>query len=390
MLDSRTLLFAIATLELLSGLLVLTALGQRHGDRQRWIWAGSFLVQGGGVGLFVLRGYAPDWLTIPVANILLMLGSCLTIQAFARLLDRRVPPLLTLPATCLHGAVFWAAYAAGADLYERTLLAAVWLAWLQSGTAWLLLKHSQQHPAQRVIGGWYVLMSAMVWSLLLALLADVVPAESPVGRSLGRNIYQLCALGTIVASALGYLMIENELNREELVQLAQRDSLTGALNRRALEMIAATEWHRHVRYRLPLAVVMVDIDHFKTINDRYGHTTGDQVLRHFSGLLRGEIRRHEVIVRYGGEEFLILAPNTNLDGATQLAERIQREIRTTPFDRSIALTASFGVAALVPSHHSNWESLVKTADQRLYRAKAAGRDCIIAADESPAPTPLVT
>jgi len=386
MLDNRTLIFAIALLELLCGLLVLTALGERHGDRQRWVWSGSFLVQGTGVGLFVLRDHAPDWLTIPVANTLLMLGSSLTIQAFARLLGRGVPPLLSLPASCVHGIVFWAAYAAGADMLQKTLLASGWLGWLQGGTAWLLLKHSKTHPAQRVIGGWYVLMSTMIWIMLTAMVANLMPVESPLGNSPARNFYQLCALGTIMASAMGYLMIENELNRKELVQLAQRDSLTGALNRRALELIAATEWSRHVRYRLPLAILMVDIDHFKAINDRYGHATGDQVLRHFSAVLRGEIRRHEVIVRYGGEEFLILAPNTDLDGAILLAERIQRVIRAKPFDQNITLTASFGVAAQIPSPQSDWAALVKTADQRLYRAKACGRDRVVA-DESAATAP---
>lgn len=382
MLDNRTLLFAIAALELFCGLLMLTALGQRHGDRQRWIWVGSFLVQGVGVGLFVLRDQAPDWLTIPVANVLFLIGSCLTIQAFARLLDRRLPPLLSLPATGFHSLLFCLAYVAGADLYQRTLLAVVWMAVLQSGTAWLMLKDSKRHPAQRVIGGWYVLMSAMLWALLVGLISNATPVDSPVANSSARIFYNLCALGTILASALGYLMIENELNREELVQLAQRDSLTGALNRRALEMIAAAEWNRHVRYRLPLAVLMVDIDHFKTINDHYGHAVGDQVLRHFSAVVRGEIRRHEVVVRYGGEEFLILAPNTDLDGAIQLSERIQRVIRATPFDQNIALTASFGVAARVPPPDSDWTSLVRTADQRLYLAKAAGRDCIVSEDQT--------
>jgi len=385
MLDNRTLLFAVALLELLCGLFMLTALGQRHGDRQRWIWVASFLVQGVGVGLFALRDQAPDWLTIPIANALFLLGSCLTIQAFARLLERPVPPLLALPATGVYGLLFCAAYAAGADLYQRLLLAGIWMGWLQGGTAWLMLRHSQQHPTQRVIGGWYVLMAGMVWALVVGLLLNVAPVETPVGNSPGRVFYQLCALGTIVASALGYLMIENELNRAELVQLAQRDSLTGALNRRALEMIAAAEWNRHVRYRLPLAVLMVDIDHFKTINDRYGHATGDQVLRHISGVLRGEIRRHEVMVRYGGEEFLILAPNTDLEGALQLAERILRVIRNTPFEQDIMLTASLGVAAAVPPPDSDWTALVNTADQRLYRAKAAGRDCIVAGDEVPTP-----
>lgn len=379
-LDSRTLLVAIATLQILCGLMILTALGPRQVGKTRIAWAASFLLQGTGIILLALRDHAPDWLSIPVANTLFLLGSSLTLLAFADLLERRVPLLLSVRATAVYAAVFAAFYFVGGGLFGRTLFANAWIALLHSGIAWVLLQGSAHHPSQRMTGVWFCLMAGMLWLRLVVLLGGGGVLDTPVSDSIARTVYMLCALGTMLASALGYLLIENELRREELVQLARLDSLTGALNRRALEVVADTEWERHSRYRLPLAVLMVDIDHFKAINDNYGHSTGDAVLRHFSHLLRSGIRQHEVIVRYGGEEFMILAPNTDLDGAVQLAERIQRLIRTVPFDSAIVITASFGVAAQVPLPDSSWRALVETADQRLYRAKAAGRDCIVIED----------
>jgi diguanylate cyclase (GGDEF)-like protein len=383
--DNRTLLFAVAALQLLCGMMILTVLGQRHSNRQRLGWAFSFLLQGAGAGLIALRGSLPDWLTMPVANTLFLLGACLTVQAFCHLLDRRVPPLLTLRATALYALTFCIAYFAGASSQIRGVVGFFWMAYLQSCAAWIVLGRSAHHPAQRMTGGWYVLMSLMLWIQLALLIVGISTADSPAADAAGRTFFLFCALGSILASALGYVLIENELHREELAQLARLDSLTGALNRRALEMIADSEWDRHTRYRLPLAIVMVDIDHFKSINDRYGHALGDEVLRHFSHLLRAEIRQQEVIVRYGGEEFLILAPNTELVGAVQLAERIQRSMRNLAFDEHICLTASFGVAALVPTRDDRWQDLVELADRRLYMAKAAGRDCIVVDDGEAAP-----
>lgn len=162
----------------------------------------------------------------------------------------------------------------------------------------------------------------------------------------------------------------------QLMNLALFDSLTGALNRPAFYQQAEKEFARSQRYYRPLSVIMLDIDHFKQVNDRYGHQAGDQVLQIFAEACQEIIRSTDLMGRVGGEEFAILLPDTPSKAACHLAERLRQRITKYPYlagDMLIEVTASLGVAELQPSD-TNFKALLQRADEALYHAKHGGRN----------------
>ncbi len=158
----------------------------------------------------------------------------------------------------------------------------------------------------------------------------------------------------------------------ELDRLASTDKLTGAWNRRRFEEIIETEMDRLRRYGNRLSLMILDVDHFKKINDHYGHATGDQVLADLSNTIRSSLRSSDSLTRWGGEEFVILCPNTTLSIVSKLAERLRKKIATINFQQVESITVSFGVAECGPSE--TWEQWLHRADEALYLAKSGGRD----------------
>ncbi len=160
--------------------------------------------------------------------------------------------------------------------------------------------------------------------------------------------------------------------------LAHTDPLTQVLNRRALTVRLASELERARRYDSVLTLLMVDLDHFKKVNDTYGHLVGDEVLREVATLLQNEVRSVDVVARYGGEEFVAVLPETSLAGAMIFAERIREHVAATPFASSLVeplrLTASIGVSSYPSATISTVDDLFARADEALYRAKADGRN----------------
>jgi len=168
----------------------------------------------------------------------------------------------------------------------------------------------------------------------------------------------------------------------ETMELAVIDGLTGLHNRRYLDSHLQTLFDRAVARRRPLSVMITDIDHFKAINDRFGHAVGDAVLREFAGRLRRNVRGIDLACRYGGEEFVVVMPDTEAGIAEKVAERIRAGIAGAPFSAgeggaSIEVTVSVGVSSLLP-YGDTVETLMKRADIALYEAKNGGRNRVVA------------
>ncbi|SDR69674.1 diguanylate cyclase (GGDEF) domain-containing protein [Halopseudomonas xinjiangensis] len=162
----------------------------------------------------------------------------------------------------------------------------------------------------------------------------------------------------------------------QLRELALRDGLTGLLNRRHWEQCVEHEFARHMRYETPVSLVIFDIDHFKAVNDTYGHQTGDEVIREVARVTRSMARETDYAGRYGGEEFVVLLPDTDLNGARQFAERLRlaiSKLRVEHQDRPLQFTVSLGVACL-DTKMSNHAELIERADKALYRSKESGRN----------------
>jgi diguanylate cyclase (GGDEF)-like protein len=171
--------------------------------------------------------------------------------------------------------------------------------------------------------------------------------------------------------------------QEELERLAHTDELTGVPNRRHFLSVLANEVLRARRYRHPLCLAMLDLDHFKNINDRYGHAGGDAVLRHFTGFLRQQLRAVDLVGRLGGEEFALLLPETGADEALFVLRRIMDQLAQAPLDAiapGLRYTFSGGLVSLSDDDPATTEWMLGQADAAMYRAKAAGRNRIELAD----------
>ena len=184
--------------------------------------------------------------------------------------------------------------------------------------------------------------------------------------------------------------LENAVNRSRLVRSGITDVLTGLYNRRYLQHRLVDELARARREQRPVSCVMLDVDHFKPINDRWGHPAGDKVLAQIAHVIREECRDSDIPVRYGGEEFAVLLPGAAIEEALQVAERIRKAIEDSelvlPGGHGLQLTISAGVACAVPSRADNdlksrGDRLVAEADVQLYRAKAAGRNRVSGATD---------
>ena len=186
------------------------------------------------------------------------------------------------------------------------------------------------------------------------------------------NFVQLLAKETAIA-------IERSLLYEEIKNLSVTDTLTNLFNRRKMEEDLRNELERSKRYARPLSILMIDIDHFKNFNDYHGHQKGDDVLRKLASLLKANLRAIDRVYRYGGEEFIVMLPEVDKEGALACAERLRRKAEQEPFEGekesqpSGKITLSIGVATY-PFDGDTLDKLLEAADSALYRAKALGRN----------------
>lgn len=196
------------------------------------------------------------------------------------------------------------------------------------------------------------------------------------------NIAGLIGLGTILAM-LTATKFEAALRRaweheQAAANEARTDMLTGARNRRHFEEAALAEWMRCQRYGRKAALLLFDLDKFKQVNDRFGHSAGDIVLRHIAQLCRKHVRDIDTVARIGGEEFALLLPETDLEAAAGLAERLRQRIADEEIrvgKQTLQVSASFGVGALF-DETADWKQSVRRVDAALYRAKSKGRNCV--------------
>ena len=201
-------------------------------------------------------------------------------------------------------------------------------------------------------------------------------------------------LGMFAAQAA--IAIRNARLYKKIEQVSITDELTGLFNRRGFFQLGEREFERSLRFSRPLSVLMLDIDHFKRVNDTYGHPIGDQVLRALADCFRQNKRGIDVEGRYGGEEFVLLLPETFLPGASQIAERLRQSVAdlSIPVSRAngdassvnLRITVSVGVAHMLPEIPS-LDALIDRADQALYRAKDSGRNRVVVWEETEAPNP---
>ncbi|MFB9868870.1 GGDEF domain-containing protein [Vreelandella sulfidaeris] len=189
--------------------------------------------------------------------------------------------------------------------------------------------------------------------------------------------WRITAMGACQDNAITLVLTQLDVTEKmekeaQLERLATTDMLTGLVNRSHFDALLKSELNRHERYARPLSLIMLDLDYFKNINDSYGHDVGDQVLVKLAHLLKSNLRKADSCARWGGEEFMLLAPETTLDQAVRLADKIRNAIKHAVFPIEGCVTASFGVVEVHAKESG--KSVMKRADNALYQAKEKGRD----------------
>lgn len=225
--------------------------------------------------------------------------------------------------------------------------------------------------------------AAAAWYRALTAVLSSVQLSNEAAASIGLDVraalvYMVVALAvhaTLVSLVVGRLLAE-------LRHKARHDPLTGLLNRRAMEEAIGTQMQRGRRTGETHSLLMLDVDHFKSINDRLGHSVGDLVLQNVATILQAHVRKIDHVARVGGEEFLVLMPGASLDTARPAAERLREQLAAglpQLQEANVSLSASIGIAEWA-DHTEDMSRLLVRADAALYRAKAQGRNCVVASD----------
>ena len=229
--------------------------------------------------------------------------------------------------------------------------------------------HERTYPF--LMSGFSFLYASLLTTYLSELFHQPMWMVSIVGHGFEAVAYLLIVIGL-----LRWVSYDQKA-REQIYEYATTDSLTGVFNRRHFEDVLTTEVERAKRYKTPLALVTLNLDHFKKVNDAYGHGVGDEVLRGVARLVKKMIRGADTLARVGGDEFQILAPATDLGDALGFADKLRTAIEDTHFERAGFITASFGVAELDPEEDS--AGLLQRTEKALHGSKEGGRNRLVAA-----------
>jgi diguanylate cyclase (GGDEF)-like protein len=224
----------------------------------------------------------------------------------------------------------------------------------------------------------WVIIIITVSYLVYSSLANFIPRYwEQIGLpQLSRSILTL-GMVIILLICLSGLALSDKMN-----SMIIRESLTGLFNQNYVRQRLQEEYYRAKRYDHPLSLLMIDLDNFKSLNDRFGHAAGDHLLRYFGRLIRDTLRPSDIPARYGGEEFLVILPDTGRDEARTVAERLRQRISESPFkidsnQEDIRLTVSIGASAFAfPDYGQDAEEMITMADLALYQAKKAGKNSV--------------
>src|SRR3954463_1131551 len=314
---------------------------------------GGFFVFGGVLALAsLLLPHSSHVIDVGIAG----LGASACLSGLVMLLMPQImpPQLLTLVLLCGSVLISFGIYFTQSTGSVYALL-----------YVWVGFQAAYFFPPHHVIG--HVAVTGITYALALA----SVPGSDRAQR-------WLLLFGVVVVIALMAAVLRERVNRliARLADAARTDPLTGLLNRRGLQELMEVETERALRSSRPLAIVVGDLDHFKHLNDRFGHAAGDLALMRFADIATQASRRIDAVARIGGEEFALLLPDTEQHAAYLLAERLRRAVKEPSAGKTGETdlpTVSFGVASF-PTHAADAEALMHAADQALYAAKAMGRD----------------
>lgn len=333
-------------------------------------WSLSMLLASVGALLVATRGTLPDILTIPLGPSMLWLGLYVAYLGTQRFFGEtpHIKPWLTLLTAGLLGMVWF-------SVFEPSFHVRLWvfgslMLVLYAVHAALLLRQRPATFGTRLTGG-ALAVSALIQLVRLALSFTAQDDNNLLNPSLLNVIYVGTFVFMIISICVGIMLLVTDRLQAELQHLATHDPLTNALTRRQFNTVCAAELARCKRSQHHLALLMLDMDHFKAVNDTHGHQAGDRVLINFVDKINALVRDVDQVGRFGGEEFVVLLPDTNLPEAQAVAERIRLACEQSA--EQPACTVSIGITTR-QSENDTIDSLTARADAAMYRAKAGGRN----------------
>ncbi len=343
------------------------------------LWALALVLYGSGYALLALRGQVPSWASVVLANVLMSSALSINLAALEQFQGRPPPwrrmvlPVLVLaPALVVYAEDFQmrvVAVGIAVPLQAALLLHALWRPAPQMRGALLLTAGLVLHIVMFAWRGWLAASGrAQITSLLQP--------------GFLQSVSLVLAFFVVITMALGFILMAKERSDAAQRHMAMHDGLTGLLNRRALMQALERDLAQAARSGQAYALLLLDIDRFKAVNDTRGHLAGDQVLRHVSARLQASLRAQDVVGRYGGEEFMALLPGTGAEGARRLAEALRQAIEQAacPWEGgAIRVTISIGVGANPAGDGTPQAAmaLIAAADRALYAAKEGGRNRVV-------------
>jgi diguanylate cyclase (GGDEF)-like protein len=381
--DIRTALFLGAFLTLLTGWLLFAVRRQFAEPIQpslRW-WILALLVQPVGFLLIGLRTQVSEWLSTVLSNTLVALAFAafaISLRLFNGSPQRRGRLYALVVATAAI-----ASWYSIADPNEALRIGATSLLFallLGSSARSIYRKGQERTVTGHITGGMFLLGTAvMAWrGLIYLFFPEAIPYSAFEASPLQIAAYGCGGLLPVV-STIGFLLMCTEFNQRELARAASLDYLTGICNRRAIEDLATRSIAAARRHGIPLAMMIVDVDHFKRINDEFGHQAGDIALVETVKRIRDSLRSEDLVGRLGGEEFVSVMPNTDAASALAAAERMRAAFADAPMhlgERELLITVSIGVAVL-DAQDQAYSHLLRRADRAMYAAKTAGRNKVM-------------
>jgi diguanylate cyclase len=378
--DLRTIIFMSMLLTfMLSMLLAITRKHHKEVNGPGY-WAVGNLVIGLGMVLVLIQLDSPKMLFLPGMSLIGM-GLCLYLNGIQAFVDKKPNHRMTAAVFALLLVIDAYFLIAQHDIRTTVILSAIIFASIYLYCARLTFSREEG-----IIGNLYWITSSLY--LLMAFLmlgrafyatqADAAIFDSFVAWPVNGYTFMLGAVSQFFISSIFVLMLSYKIN-QKLESIATIDGLTGVLNRRGLEDAAVKMQDICKRINLSMAILLIDIDHFKKVNDVHGHLVGDDVLRHLAKVIGDILRSSDVMGRYGGEEFCVFLPNTTEIDALGLAERIRAGVEASPFvvnKVSLKTTVSIGVADSVRAGY-DFKGLVATADSAMYGAKNGGRNRVV-------------
>ncbi len=348
----------------------------RYLDLGVWTWGSWTLLAG--FTMLTARVVVPLWLSALLGNGLIALGIVFYNEAIHRhVLGRSLPRWIWwgAPAT----AWVLTAWMLSWPLPVRTSAISVVFALLLLPAIVLLLGPGWRGEASlRAVG--ITLVAAAASLLVRSVHAWTHPDEyrDLMQSSLGQGMTFLFSFICLIGAGFGFVLANFERIARRMEEVASTDGLTGCLNRMTADALLRHELERGRREGTPLAFVLLDLDHFKDVNDCHGHHAGDDALRAFAGEVRARLRASDVVGRWGGEEFGLVLPATDGPGAMRLVEQIREAVATLRLcdgeGRAFSLTVSAGIAVAEPGAQLSADQLFMRADRALYRAKDGGRN----------------